>query len=162
MPAAALPIRKSHSTCLRRYRRQKPSQSLPAAYSAIDGSVSATFRYLPKRLPCILMVMQRLRSYRAPMWIGLIGGALVTYVLMNYVWSMAPWEAALAKEDFESHLLMRAASPDGKWIASIVREPAIDDKWHCVGCLERGVAPMSREIFGESLSIEEPQFYELK
>lgn len=96
------------------------------------------------------------------MVVGLVVGVLGTYVLMNCVWSMAPWEAAVADFDFRENLLLRAASPDGKWVASIVREPAIDDKWNCVGCLERAGKPMSREIFGDSLSIEDARFYELK
>jgi hypothetical protein len=105
--------------------------------------------------------MNRIRSYRAAMVIGLITGALATYLLMNYVWSMAPWEQALADFDFREHLVVQSASPDGKWIASIVREPALDDKWNCVGCLERGGAPMSREVFGDSLSIEDARGYQL-
>ena len=106
--------------------------------------------------------MSRYRSYRAPMLIGLIAGALITYILMNYVWSMKPWEAAVADFDFREHLLLRATSPDGKWIASIVRDPAMDDKWSCVGCLECGGAPMSREIFGDCLSIEDARGYQLE
>ena len=93
--------------------------------------------------------------------VGLVAGLLGTYALLDYVLAL-PWEPALAREDFERHLLMRAASPDGKWIASIVREPAIDDKWNCLACLERGGTPGSRECFGESFSIEEPRLYELK
>src|ERR1051325_4626146 len=120
------------------------------------------FRYRLSLLKCILHSMSRYRSYRAPMLIGLVAGAVITYVLMNYVWSMKPWEQAVADFDFREHLLFRATSPDGKWIASIVRDPAIDDRWSCVGCLGRSGEPMSRELFGDSLSIEDPRGYQLK
>src|ERR1051325_6957022 len=53
------------------------------------------FRYRLSLLKCILHSMSRYRSYRAPMLIGLIAGAVITYILMNYVWSMKPWEQAV-------------------------------------------------------------------
>jgi hypothetical protein len=70
--------------------------------------------------------MHSVSAYRALMPVGLLGGGFLTWLLMTHVFSMAPWEAAVAEDEFQSKVQHVVNSPDGRWTAFLILNRGMD------------------------------------
>src|SRR5258706_3551896 len=106
--------------------------------------------------------MHIIPSTRAMLAIGVIGSAAITYVLMNFVWSIAPWEAAVAEENFQSKIQHVVNSPDGRWTAYLILERGMDATHSYEMYVQRSGDSASRRYIGEASSMGGPNGGDLR
>ena len=94
--------------------------------------------------------------------IGVIAGAALTYVLMNYVWSMRPWEAAVAEDNFQSKVQRALNSPDGRWTAYLILDRGMDSTHSYELYVQRSGDSASRRYIGEASSMGAPNGVDLR
>ena len=105
--------------------------------------------------------MFSLSSYRALMPLGLIGGGFLTWFLMTQVWSMAPWEAAVAEDEFQSKVQHVVNSPDGRWTAFLCLNRTMDTHDYELYVQPSGNSVL-RRLIAESSSQAAPAFLDLR
>jgi len=100
--------------------------------------------------------------YRAGMWIGVVGGTFITYFVMTHVWSMGPWEAVVAEENFQSKIQHVVNSPDGRWTAYLILERGMDTTHSYELYVQRSGDSATRRYIGEASSMGAPNGVDLR